>query len=136
PVLTKCFIEKNNKLLGKHIQNISEDVHEVFNRYNWPGNVRELEHAIEHALNIAESSDITLGFQHLPPHLREKFSHKHHFYKDYKVESLQQTLFDIERDIITQELNNNNYNITKTAKSLGVSRQHLQYRLKRLNIDK
>lgn len=136
PILTKYFIEKNNKMMGKNIQNISEDVLEIFSRYNWPGNVRELEHVIEHAMNIAEICDTNLHTQHLPPHLREKFTHKHHFYKDYKVQNLKQTLFNIERDIITQELFKNDYNITKTAKTLGVSRQHLQYRLKRLNINK
>lgn len=136
PILAKYFIEKNNKIMGKNIQNISENVLEIFNRYNWPGNVREFEHAIEHAMNMAESSDSKLCTQHLPPHMREKFAHKHHFYKDYKVRNLKQTLFNIERDIITQELTKNDYNITKTAKTLGVSRQHLQYRLKRLNINK
>ena len=62
--------------------------------------------------------------------------HKHHFYKDYKVQNLPQTLFDIERDIISQELSKNDNNITKTAQALGVSRQYLQYRLKRLDINK
>lgn len=136
PILAKHFIEKNNKMMGKNIQNISEDVLEIFYRYNWPGNVRELEHAIEHAMNMTDSSDTKLCTQHLPPHMREKFAHKHHFYKDYKVQNLRQTLFNIEKDIITQELIRNDYNITKTARALGVSRQHLQYRLKRLDINK
>ncbi len=136
PLLTKFFIEKNNKMMGKNIQNISEDVLEIFSKYNWPGNVRELEHVIEHAMNMAEVSDTDLHIQHLPPHLREKFMHKHHFYKDYKVQNLPQTLFDIERDIISQELSKNDNNITKTAQALGVSRQYLQYRLKRLDINK
>ncbi|MGB4042786.1 MAG: sigma 54-interacting transcriptional regulator [Thermacetogeniaceae bacterium] len=136
PILARYFIEKNSKIMGKNIKYISDEVFEIFNKYNWPGNVRELEHVIEHAINMADSTDTKLSVQHLPPHLREKFTHKHHFYKDYKVNNLQQTLLDIEKDIITQELINNDYNITKTAKSLGISRQHLQYRLKKLNIKK
>lgn len=136
PLLAKYFIEKNSKIMGKNIKYISDDVLEIFNKYNWPGNVRELEHVIEHAINMADSTDTKLSIQHLPPHLREKFTHKHHFYKDYKVNNLQQTLLNIEKDIITQELINNDYNITKTAKNLGISRQHLQYRLKKLNINK
>lgn len=136
PTLARFFIERNSKIMGKNIKTISDDVLEIFSKYNWPGNVRELEHVIEHAINMADSTDTKLSIQHLPPHLREKFTHKHHFYKDYKVNNLQQTLLNIERDIITQEMIHNDYNITKTAKNLGISRQHLQYRLKKLNINK
>jgi len=134
PVLVKHFIEHNNRIMGKNIQDILDDVLKILKKYNWPGNVRELEHVVEHAMNMAESSETTIQLQHLPPHLREKFNHSHHFYRDYQVNDLRQTLLGIERDIITQELANNHNNITQTATKLGVSRQHLQYRMKRLNI--
>ncbi|MGB9791833.1 MAG: sigma-54 interaction domain-containing protein [Thermacetogeniaceae bacterium] len=135
PLLVKHFIEKNNRIMGKNIQNVSNDVLNILRKYNWPGNVRELEHVIEHAMNMVESSDTTIHVQHLPPHLREKFNHSHHFYRDYQVNNLRETLLGIERDIIIQELINNHNNISKTAAKLGVSRQYLQYRIKRLNIN-
>lgn len=134
PVLAKHFIEHNNKIMGKNVKELSQDVLKVLGKYNWPGNVRELEHLIEHAMNMAESNITTIQLEHLPPHIREKFTHSHHFYRDYRIQNLQQTLLEIEKDIITQELVKNNNNITHTAARLGISRQHLQYRLKRLNI--
>jgi arginine utilization regulatory protein len=135
PVLVEHFIGRYNRIMGKNILETQKEVINILKSYNWPGNVRELEHVVEHAMNMAESSETTLKLQHLPPHLREKFSHSHHFYRDYQVQDLRQTLLGIERDIITQELTNNNQNITQTSAKLGISRQHLQYRLKLLRIN-
>lgn len=134
PALVKYFIEQNNKIMGKAVQGVSKDVMKVFMKYNWPGNVRELEHTIEHAMNMAGGADELLSPHHLPPHIREKFNNRHHFYKDYKVQDLRKTLLEIEKDIIYQELTKNDNNITKTSRELGVSRQYLQYRMKRLHI--
>lgn len=134
PMLIKYFIERNNRIMGKNIQDVSADVLKILSKYNWPGNVRELEHVVEHAMNMADSRDTIIQLQHLPPHMREKFNYSHHFYRDYQVNDLRQTILGIERDIIIQELANNHNNITQTAAKLGVSRQYLQYRMRRLNI--
>ncbi|MCC8165791.1 MAG: helix-turn-helix domain-containing protein, partial [Planctomycetes bacterium] len=49
--------------------------------------------------------------------------------------SLPQILDDVERRILTKALKENRGNISKTARSLGVSRQNLQYRLRRQEIE-
>lgn len=135
PYLVSYFIEKSNKVMGKKIQGISKEVLSIFNKYSWPGNVRELHHSIEHAMNMAEVDEIILDTHHLQTHFRQKFISQSPSYQLSTGEELKTTLLNIERNIINEELYKRDGNITQTAKALGMSRQHLQYRLKRLNID-
>lgn len=132
--LTDHFIKQNNKIMGKNIEGLSKEVSNMFKRYNWPGNVRELEHAVEHAMNLAEDPEKNLGLYQLPPYLKNKFESHRSLPKDLSVKNLKQTLLKYEKEIIAAKLKSNQGNITQTAKELNVSRQHLQYRLKRLKI--
>jgi arginine utilization regulatory protein len=65
--LTHHFIYKNNMMLGKAVNSVSEPVMEFFRSYHWPGNIRELEHIIEGAMHTI-GPDTTLRTAHLPPH--------------------------------------------------------------------
>lgn len=53
-ILTKYFIKKYNKIMGKNIQDIEVPLWRKFKDYKWPGNVRELENLIHGAFNFAE----------------------------------------------------------------------------------
>ncbi|MEG2405574.1 MAG: helix-turn-helix domain-containing protein, partial [Clostridiales bacterium] len=50
--------------------------------------------------------------------------------------TLSQTLLQCEKSTILSALENNHWNITKTAQSLNIHRQNLQYRIRKLNIKK
>ncbi len=65
--LTRHFIYKYNLVLGKSVISVSENVLDVFRRYQWPGNVRELEHLIEGTMNVIEAEDI-IRMHNLPRH--------------------------------------------------------------------
>lgn len=135
PILINHFIKLNNEIMGKKIQGVNPQVLDVLQKYNWPGNVRELQHTIEYAMNLADIRDKSLTLDHLPHRIRGKLDKPQPQFFNYTGQNLTQTLLEIEREIIFQELKKNNGNITKTAQQLGISRQHLQYRLKRLNIN-
>jgi arginine utilization regulatory protein len=130
------YINKYNKILGRKIDEISEEVIQVMQNYDWPGNVRELSHCIEHAMNMVDPADYSLLVQHLPAFLRDK-THENNTLpitmpkgKDYN-----QIMEQVEKDILTEALKRNNANINQTAKELNLSRQCLHYKLKRLDID-
>ncbi len=65
--LTRHFVYKYNLVLGKSVIGVSENVLEIFRRYQWPGNVRELEHLIEGTMNVIEAEDI-IRVHNLPRH--------------------------------------------------------------------
>lgn len=137
-VLTSHFIQKYNQLFQLEVPRVTEDVEALFARYDWPGNIRELEHMIEGAMNLIYFNE-SIDYSHLPIHLRTKFSAGSDMPPAMENEApafvpkpLKTYLEEVERDYIQRMLSQNGGNVTKTALELGVSRQSLQYRIRRL----
>ncbi|MCF6092933.1 sigma-54-dependent Fis family transcriptional regulator [Microaerobacter geothermalis] len=148
PPLVESFIHKYNDRFQMNVKGIDKDVHQLFLDYDWPGNVRELEHIIEGAMNIMLDEE-TITFDHLPVQFRHRsLFHKPQLKEEIspiaKLESLwnkekqppkklKDQMEEVEEYYIQKILKNNNYNISRTAKALGISRQSLQYRLRKFN---
>jgi DNA-binding NtrC family response regulator len=94
-------------------------------QYPWPGNVRELRNAIERAVLLSQSELILP--EHLPAKLREAAKSAAPL---PPVDA--QTMDEIERHAILAALKQHRHNRTETAKSLGISRRALLYKLQRL----
>ena len=103
-------------------------------------NVRELQHMIEGAMNLMADEE-TIRFNHLPMHFRSKSkvqtasSAQEQLYEE-TIESskLKEHMDRSEAHYIKVMLKKNGDNISKTAEEPGLSRQSLQYRMKKLNI--
>ncbi len=139
PVLTRFFIENINKVMNKDVKDISPEVADLFCRHHWPGNVRELQHAVEHALNYADEIDENIQLSHIPPHLLQKYAtgsaRSSRYVNSVKsTGNLKELLWQIETNIIQETMQECGGNITRAANTLGMSRQNLQQRLKRLGI--
>lgn len=139
-VLVEEFIAKYNKLFKLHVRDVSIEVLQFFESQSWAGNVRELEHVIEASMNLINHEQI-IEFHHLPYQYRKKEPKKPMSTQvlmdlsNYETKtSLTDQLALFEKQYIEQFLKLNNNHITNTALALGISRQSLQYRMKRLNI--
>lgn len=135
--LAWTYINKYNKILGRKIESLSDEVIQIMNRYRWPGNVRELSHCIEHAMNMVDPADTALSVQHLPAFLQHEQMSKRQKEITIKSESndYKEIMHQFEKDLLTQALKRNSGNMNKTAKEFNLSRQCLYYKLKRLEID-
>lgn len=141
PLLTEYFIDHFNKAFKLNVQGVSDEVMEVFLEYYWPGNVRELRHVIEHAMNLVETE--TIEKEHLPYLLFERLkvdSQKNiekivdHAAKEISDNDLKSFVESVEKEAILNVLKKNNGNINETAKKLGLSRQNLDYKMKKYRI--
>lgn len=120
PLLTEHFLGKYSEKYNKPNLQISKSALARLQRYEWPGNVRELQHAIERAVILCESNTIdTHDFVLTASH--PVTSHTH---ADESV-----TLDENEKNFIKKALQRNQGNITKTAKTLGITRTALYRRL-------
>lgn len=146
PLLAKQFIMEFNKKLGKNVSTLHPDTLKLLQEYHWPGNVREFQHVIEHAMNIipADCSVLTPEYifmpslQHPPAASRTPFSEAAQTpIKRASSEelSLNGHMQNVEREAICKVLQACGGNVTKAAKLLKMSRQSLQYRIKRYQID-
>lgn len=111
---------------------------QFFEAQSWPGNVRELEHVIEASMNLVNYEQV-IEFDHLPYQYR-KSEVKMAASSPEFTESMEETmgltdqLALFEKQTIEHYLHKHHSHITNTAIALGISRQSLQYRMKRLDI--
>lgn len=130
--LCDFFINYYNGILYRNVKGISEDVMEGFLNYSWPGNVRELKNNIESAMNMVEDGEILT---------KECFGNKINSVVEVTAEEgfrgdtpLNEYIDSLEKNIIEKSYKKNNKNITKTSEELKISRQNLQYKLKKYKL--
>ena len=124
PDLVEHFVESFNHLKGKEILGLSGESMAALMLHSWPGNVRELENAIEHAFVLCQEELIRLD--HLPPHLIPK----HNSIRVTTVLSLKEA----EKRTIQKALERNHWKRVATARELGIDRNTLRRKIKRLGI--
>ncbi|MGA8941962.1 MAG: sigma 54-interacting transcriptional regulator [Thermoactinomyces sp.] len=129
--LTHYFFRKLKAELDSPVELISREVFDAFYSYDWPGNVRELAHTLEGALNLAAERELTVD--HLPHHFRNMPDPgKFPFAGDLAGRSLKEVVKEVEKQFIVQAMSETKGNVLKAAKQLGIPRQTLQYKLKKI----
>lgn len=121
-LLANHFAEKFSKEHSKEILSISTAAINMMMEYDWPGNVRELENCIERAVIL--STDGSIHTYHLSPSL-----HSVEQAGTRKTGTLTEMIEAYEREIIREELEKLDGNITKTAESLGVTERIMGLRV-------
>ncbi len=121
------FVDKFRVRYLKQVVGISEEALAYLKAYDWPGNIRELENIIERAINIIEN-EVTIKPQHLPLEITggsviDEFM------------ELRDIVEDAECEALLRYLKTFNYNKTKVAKVLGLSRTTLYEKMKKHNLE-
>lgn len=139
PLLAKQFIMKCNAKLSRNARDLDPATLDLFQAYDWPGNVRELEHAIEHAINVLPDDESLITPEYIPAYMQDvKPMHK---IKPVSAPtpragtSLNSTMKDVERNAVCRILKENGGNISESARVLKMSRQSLQYRIRKYGIN-
>lgn len=126
PALANLFLERFAQSSGKKFTDISPEAVELLTQFHWPGNVRELENVLERSITFATgpvlgSADIRLDrpapSSTVAPVLPEGL-----------------TLDQWEQEIIREALRRSNGNKSQAARSLGLSRNALRYRLSQMGL--
>lgn len=124
PLLTNYFIAKYAGLLSRDVFGFSPEALERLHRYNWPGNVRELENAVERIVNLTEHPLVQLS--DLPDELQD--------FRPPEAGTSQpppaptaapRSLHEVEREAIAAMLQHCGFNVTATARRLGISKPTL-----------
>jgi len=128
PTLASAFLAMFCEEYGKKGKEFSPTAMDVLLTYPWPGNVRELKNLVERLVIVCPSPRIEP--HHLPPELFRGASKSPQ--KPY--ESLHEARSAYEREFVLRKLEENRWNMTKAAESLGLERSHLYRKLKALGI--
>ena len=98
--------------------------------YAWPGNVRQLESAIERALLLVETEEITV--EDLPLEIRNVS--RIEGAGGFKLPAEGIDFEELEKSLLIQAMEQTNWNITRSAKLLGLSFRTMQYRLDKFGL--
>lgn len=120
PLLVDHFVERFNRITGKQVVGLSQEAINALMLHDWPGNVRELENAIEHAFVLCQGEIIHLS--DLP----------RHFVPSDAANCL--TLREVEKRAIQEALARNRWKRVATASELGIDKNTLRRKIKRLGI--
>lgn len=144
-LLTNKFIENYNMKLDKNIKGISEDVKKIFTKYLWPGNIRELDNVIYSSMIMADEN--ILNKNSLNMYWDDELLKKDEETQDTYINligmkeeiegvngSLEDRVSKIEENYIRNAIEAYPNNLSKAAAFLGISRQALQYKMKKYNI--
>ena len=129
PELARFFLRRYNTKFRKQVEGISEAAIRMLASYWWPGNIRELENLIERLVAISEKSWITeddLPFEFRMAELDRT---------ERKGESLfQEAMVAFERNLLVRALEKNGWNVTATARYLGVPLSTMKFKLEKLDV--
>ncbi|MDT4952156.1 MAG: hypothetical protein QOJ02_294 [Acidobacteriota bacterium] len=130
PVLIDYFLKKHTRNTSRLVRGLTPETRRLMLNYSWPGNVRQLESAIERAILLCEGDLITV--EDLPLEVRQESRPQAEGAFKLPPEGI--AFEDVERSLIMQAMEQTDYNITKSAKLLGLTFRTLQYRLEKFGI--
>ena len=127
PLLVDHFIGRFNRLQGKDVIGVSNEVLAVLMKHEYPGNARELENIIEHAFVLCHGGIIEA--QHLPPELGRKTVESSH------SAAAGTTLRELESLHIVDALRRSAGNRKAAAQELGIHPSTLFRKIRDLGIE-
>jgi two-component system, NtrC family, response regulator AtoC len=120
--LATGILRQLGRRTGRADVRLTREALDVLSAYDWPGNIRELRNALERALIMGASNEITPD--DLPAEIRERRGSGR-----ARAAEVAQPLEDVEREQILSALRQTNGNRTKAAEVLGISRATMKRRL-------
>lgn len=119
-VLTDFFLKKYSSKYNKPNLKINNQAQEKLSKYSWPGNIRELQHTIEKAVILSESNILKAEDFFMKPVIQGRTS------------EADMTLEEMEKRMIRQSIEKNNGNLSAAADQLGITRQTLYNKIRKL----
>src|SRR6478735_5575178 len=129
PELARLFLERYRVKFRKPVRGIADSALRILASYRWPGNIRELENLIERLVAVSDKEWIT----------DEDLPMEYHFARLDTAPAGGETLFQeacdtFERNFILRALEKSDWNVTATARYLGLPLSTLKHKMARLDL--
>lgn len=132
--LVDYFMEKFKRPAEGEAKRLSEEAVQLLKTYFWPGNVRELKNFIERINIMTEEKVIS------PESVRRYLTSRTDWEKDevlkgFESMKLNEAKDEFEREFLVIKLEENEQNIARTSKALGITPSHLHNKIKKHGIE-
>jgi DNA-binding NtrC family response regulator len=131
-LLAEHFLKMFRAAMNKNVDGLAPAARQKMLLHRWPGNVRELRNAIERALILETAHEIQPSS--LPDFQIEARLARSAPAQAATDESLDDALMRTERELIAGALEQNDFNLTRAAERLKLTRHSLRYRMQRLDM--
>ncbi len=134
PELAQHFLTMHSEEQGMKPKEFNAHGLKALQSHDWPGNIRELRNLIERLLimvpkPVIDRPDVEMFLQVRAPSGVPVLS------VGTQYDSLREARNVFEREIISQKLRANNWNVSKTADELKIERSHLHRKIKLLHVE-
>jgi two-component system response regulator AtoC len=137
PPLLDHFIRHYNQKFRKNIQGLTREAEELLMNYDWPGNIRELKNAIERVMILAESNRVAAKY--LPIRISEGGMMPMPLGQEtnggIQLPAGGTSLYDVEKELIRQALEQARGNKTAAARLLRITRDTLRYKVRKYGLE-
>ncbi len=131
PILARYFLQSFCREHGKPEQDLSPEAMQLLVDYHWPGNVRELRNVIERMVIMVAAK--TIQPFDLLPSLRRGGARREVW--PIPDGTLREARSRFEREFILRRLEENQWNVTRTAERLGIERSNLHRKMRAYGIE-
>ena len=132
-LLAEHFLKQFRATMNKNVTGLAHAARQKLLGHHWSGNVRELRNVIERALILETAREVQPAS--LPDFQVEARLQKSTSGQAAPDESLDDALARIERELITCAMEHQDFNLTRAAESLKLTRHSLRYRMQRLKMN-
>jgi two-component system nitrogen regulation response regulator NtrX len=128
PLLADYFLRQTATELGQPVKKLTKRALDLLREYAWPGNVRELRNLIERVVILAPGKSVDVS--DLPEMGASRKGEGRFFDRDTYVDFKD----DVEKEFFERKLRLYGYNVSKTARKLGMQRSNLYKKLEKYGI--
>ncbi|MDA8085004.1 MAG: sigma-54 dependent transcriptional regulator [Nitrospiraceae bacterium] len=126
PELVNYFLEIFAAEYGQQAKKITPEAVKILQRHSWPGNIRELRNTLERLVIMTPSRTITPADLSVPTSAKSDY---------FSLNLLKDARDMFEKDFIMRKLEENGWNISKTAEVLDIERSNLHRKIKAYDIN-
>jgi two-component system response regulator AtoC len=141
-LLARHFLQSHGRRYGKPSLRFSPEAERQLMEYFWPGNVREMRNMLEQTVLLAPGDLIGTTQLALCPSLAPESKYEREFKPGGgqpcmsipKSNADMADLAEMERTLVVKTLERTGWNVTKSAKLLGLSRDMMRYRIEKMGL--
>jgi len=132
-LLVNHFLENGPKTPGRKVPGISKEAMDILTDYPWPGNIRELKNIIERAMVMMEEGEEVIMPSHISLYIRG-LPGGPDFQMPQDSSSLDDTVSQLEKELILDALQKTKGIQSQAAKLLGITERSMWHRLKKYGL--
>jgi len=133
PLLVHHFINEACSFNGLELKKVDEELMQLFKQFDWPGNVRQLKNLVERMVVLSEGD--VMSIEDAPDFIQGKSSPQQVYDVEYEY-PLKHAKENFEKHYIMNVLQNNDWNISRSARILEIERTYLHRKIKAYGIEK